>query len=333
MVQRAARSGEEEGVDIGALADALPAARDLSGIFADWLSHLAHEKRASPATVENYARDLTRFCEFLKEHLGGEANLKDLETLSTADFRSFLARRRMEGIGARSLARHLSSLRMFYRFLERTSVLENQALGRIRTPKQPRALPKALSEKDARALVEEAAQTAVPEKVAGWVEARDTALMTLLYGCGLRVSEALSLKASDSPLPKALRITGKGRKERLVPVLEAAREAVDAYLAALPFPLEKEGPLFIAKRGGPLGPRQVQKMTEELRCRLGLPGSVTPHALRHSFATHLLKAGGDLRAVQELLGHASLSTTQIYTAVEDQHLLEVYAKSHPRAGR
>lgn len=322
----------KESADIAALADGMPASRDLRGAFESWLSHLAHEKRASPATVENYARDLTRFCEFLKDHLGGEAGLEDLEALSAADFRSFLARRRMDGIGARSLARHLSSLRMFYRFLERAEILENQALARIRTPKQPRALPKPLSETDARALIGEAAQSPRPDRAPGWVEARDAALMTLLYGCGLRISEALSLRGGDHPLPGALRITGKGRKERIVPVLEAARAAVENYVCALPFPLEKDGPLFLAKRGGALGPRQVQKVTEDLRCRLGLPGSVTPHALRHSFATHLLKAGGNLRAVQELLGHASLSTTQIYTAVEDQHLLEVYAKTHPRAG-
>ncbi|WP_420560055.1 tyrosine recombinase XerC [Tepidicaulis sp.] len=322
------KAGTDE-PDLPALADALPAARDLRDIFLTWLEHLSGEKRASPKTIEHYARDLTRFCEFMGAHLGGAPSLKDLSKLTTADFRAFLAQRRNDGIASRSLARNLSALRMFYRFLEREGLSDNQALLRIRSPKLPSALPKPLPVDAARALIEEAGKA--PQEA--WIRARDGALLTLLYGCGLRVSEALSLTGADLPLGKTLRILGKGRKERVLPVLPAAREAVSAYTALCPYPIGEEDALFKGVRGKALGARQVQKLTEHLRLILGLPDSVTPHALRHSFATHLLAAGGDLRAVQELLGHASLSTTQVYTAVEDAQLLAIYDKAHPRARR
>jgi len=295
--------------------------------FVSWLTYLADERRASPATVSNYRRDLLRFFEFLTDHLGGPVSLDDLEKLRTADFRAFLARRRGDGLKPRSLARTLSAVRTFFRFLERQNILTNHAVNVLQTPKIPRALPKPLGKETALDLLEHAAGTPAEP----WAGARDLAVLILLYGCGLRVSEALSLNRKDAPLPDTLRIIGKGNKERLIPVLPIARQAVDDYLTLCPQALAPEGPLFVGKRGGRLSPRQVQKTVANARRRLGLADTATPHALRHSFATHLLNAGGDLRTIQELLGHASLSTTQIYTEVETERLFKTYQAAHPRS--
>lgn len=308
-------------------ARAVPASEDARRALRGWYAHLASERRASAATLANYHRDVTRFFEFLCEHLGGAPGLAELENLQTRDLRAFLTKRRNDGLKPRSLARTLSSLKSLFRFLARAGILTNTPVMAMRGPKLPHSLPKPLSENDARALIDEAQDAGrVP-----WQGARDTAILILLYGCGLRIAEALSLKRGDVPFASTLRVTGKGSKERIVPLLPVARDAVDTYLALCPHALSAEDPLFVGTRGGALGQRQVRASIENLRLRLGLPDSVTPHALRHSFATHLLSAGGDLRAIQELLGHASLSTTQIYTEVESQRLLDIYDKAHPKA--
>jgi integrase/recombinase XerC len=279
-----------------------------------------------------YTRDICAFFEFLAHHLGGAATLEDLRALRTADFRSYLAHRRANGVSSRSLARALSALRSYFQHLERLEILENGALGGVRAPKIPHSIPKPLSVPGARAVIDEARHGTDDT----WVGLRDAAVFTLLYGCGLRISEALGLdrcQVSDAGARArdSLIITGKGGKQRLVPVLPVVRSAIDAYMDACPFDLEPEGPLFVGTRGGRLSPRVIQFALQKLRAALGLPTSATPHALRHSFATHLLGAGGDLRTIQELLGHASLSSTQIYTEVDDARLLEVYEAAHPRA--
>ena len=295
-----------------------------------WIAYLAHERRASPLTLEAYREDLTAFFAFLTQHLGGPPTLSTLEGVSAADVRAYMAFRRSgdRPLTPRSLSRRLSAIRSFYRFADRRLGVANTGVALVRGPRLKPTAPRPVTEDQARGLIT-AAETD-PERE-GWEGARDAALLTLLYGCGLRISEALSLRRADAPLPDALRITGKGGKTRLAPVLPAVRQAVDAYLAELPFGLAPAEPLFRAKRGGPLGARYAQALMARLRGSLGLPDSATPHALRHSFATHILAGGGDLRAIQELLGHASLSTTQKYTAVDAAGLLAVYAKAHPRA--
>lgn len=304
----------------------IPAAADARAEIRNWYAHLMGERRMSEATLINYHRDLTRFFEFLTDHLGGPATLKDLGRLDLRDFRAFVSHRRNEGLQSRSLARMLSSMRSFFRFLDRSHVLSNAAATALRSPKLPHAIPKPLTVAGARELLDEA-DIAQEEP---WIAARDIAVLTLLYGCGLRVSEALSLDRREAPLKDVLRITGKGNKERIVPVLPAARAAVDDYLRLCPHGLAKDDPLFVGVRGARLGQRQVRETMIGLRRRLGLAESATPHALRHSFATHLLAGGGDLRAIQELLGHASLSTTQMYTEVDAARLLEVYDKAKRR---
>ncbi|HEV2302638.1 MAG TPA: tyrosine recombinase XerC [Stellaceae bacterium] len=292
-----------------------------------WSLWLAGERRASPHTIAAYGRDLALFLDFLCEHLGEIPSLAALDRLKTADFRAFLAARAAAGIERASLARGLSVLRGFLRFLERRGLASTGALAALRSPKLPAAVPKPLTVEDAVATVDRAADLSTSR----WQGARDTAIFTLLYGCGLRLAEALGLTRGEAPLGEVLRVVGKGKKERLLPVLPAIRHAILDYLAACPYPLAKDGPLFVGARGGPLNPRQVQRQMAALRGHLGLPESASPHALRHSFATHLLGAGGDLRAIQELLGHASLSTTQRYTSVETERLLAVYDAAHPRA--
>ncbi|ABS63077.1 integrase family protein [Parvibaculum lavamentivorans DS-1] len=304
----------------------IPASGDARTEIRNWYSHLMGERRMSEATLINYHRDLTRFFEFLVDHLGGPATLKDLGRLELRDFRAFVSQRRKDGLQSRSLARMLSSVRSFFRFLDRTHVLSNASATALRSPKLPHAIPKPLTAAGARELLDEA-EIAHEEP---WIGARDIAVLTLLYGCGLRVSEALGLNRSEAPLKDVLRITGKGGKERVVPVLPAARMAVDDYLRLCPHGLAKDDPLFVGSRGARLGQRQVRETMTRLRRRLGLPESATPHALRHSFATHLLAGGGDLRSIQELLGHASLSTTQMYTEVDAARLLEVYDKAKRR---
>jgi integrase/recombinase XerC len=302
------------------------AAEDLRAAIGLWMAWLAGERRASPHTVAAYGRDLAFFLDFLTEHLGELPELSTFARLLPADYRAFLAHRAAE-VERASIARGLSVVRTFIRFLERRGLAASPALAVLRAPKLPRSVPKPLSVVDAAEMIE--APTELVTSV--WQAKRDVALLTLLYGCGLRLSEALGLKRSEAPRGDLITITGKGRKQRLVPVLPAVREAIADYLAACPYALAADGPLFVGARGGPLHPRIVQRQMQALRGMLGLPETATPHALRHSFATHLLGGGGDLRAIQELLGHASLSTTQRYTSVETERLLAVYDSAHPRA--
>ncbi|MFN4228984.1 tyrosine recombinase XerC [Parvibaculum sp.] len=307
-------------------ARAIPAADNARNEVRNWYAHLMGERRMSEATLVNYHRDVTRFFEFLVDHLGGPADLDALAALQTRDFRAFVSQRRNEGLQSRSIARMISSVRSFFRFLDRSNILSNASATTLRSPKLPHAIPKPLSVSGADAMIGEA--EALPGEA--WKGLRDAAVLTLLYGCGLRVSEALALNRNTAPLKDTLRITGKGNKERIVPVLPAAREAVERYLALCPFGLTGEDPLFVSARGKRLGQRQVREAMQTLRLRLGLPDTATPHALRHSFATHLLAGGGDLRAIQELLGHSSLSTTQMYTEVDSARLLDIYDKAQRR---
>jgi len=299
--------------------------------LAAWLEHLAHERRASPRTLEAYGFAGQRYLTFLEQHRGeGGLSVADLGGLTAGEIRAWLAHLRQgdHPLSPRSLSQALSAIRGFHAFLDRRLDTPNAAIALVRGPKVKPGAPRPVSEDQARGLI---AEPALDPDREDWEAARDEAVLTLLYGCGLRISEALSLKRSDAPLRESLRVVGKGAKERVAPVLPAVREAVDRYLALLPFTLGPDDALFRAKRGGALGPRPVQALMQRLRGRLGLPASATPHALRHSFATHLLGAGADLRSIQELLGHASLSTTQRYTAVDAAGLLAIYEKAHPRA--
>lgn len=297
----------------------------------DWLAYLATERQLAAKTSEAYSRDIGQFLAFLATHFNGLPDMKQLLALSARDVRAFLAARRSEGVGSRSLARTLSALRMFYKFLERRGYGKNDAIRAVSLPKLPHSVPKPLTAAKATALVDGAdiADADAPE----WIAARDTAVLALLYGSGLRISEALSLPRKDAPIKgrDMLRVHGKGGKTRIVPVLPIVREAVERYLALCPARLSPDGPLFIGARGKQLSPRIIQLRIARARASLGLPDTATPHALRHSFATHLLGAGADLRAIQELLGHASLSTTQGYTEVDRAHLLKTYESAHPRA--
>ena len=302
-------------------------AADLLAAAQSFFGWLADERRASPHTIAAYARDLRAFFAFLAEHLGDAPALGDLEGLRAADFRAYLAARRAGGLGATSLARNLSVIRTLFRHLEREGRVHNAALATVRSPKIPHSVPKPLSAAEAA----EARDAFATQDTEPWVAARDVALMTLLYGCGLRISEALGLNRGEAPDGSPLRILGKGNKERIVPVLPAVAEAVDEYLALCPHNMGASDPLFVGVRGKRLNASVVQKRMRDVRVRLGLPDTATPHALRHSFATHLLGGGADLRVIQELLGHASLSTTQRYTEVDATHLLETYHKAHPRA--
>ncbi len=305
------------------------AAPDLRAAIDDWRAWLAHERRASAHTCEAYARDLSSFLAFLSEHLGGPPSLAALEKLRPADFRAWLAARARQGLQRSSTARALSVVRNLFRWLQVRGLAENPSLAAVSNPRLPRPVPKALAPEEAVEAVEAVAE--LSERP--WNGKRDTAILLLLYGAGLRIGEALGLKRRDAPAQgqEALLITGKGGKQRLVPLLPAVVDAVQDYLAACPYTVAPDGPLFLGQRGGALGPRQVQQRMAELRGLLGLPESATPHALRHSFATHLLAGGGDLRTIQELLGHASLSTTQRYTEVDVAGLMSVYERAHPRA--
>ena len=300
---------------------------DLRAAIGLWLAWLSGERRASAHTVAAYGRDLAFFLDFLTEHLGELPRLSTIDALRVADFRAYLARRAQDGIGRSSSARGLSVLRGFVRFLQRRRLASATALAALRSPRLPQTLPKPLTIDDAAGTLDAAEGIAISR----WQGKRDTAILALLYGCGLRISEALGLPRAAAPLGDMLSINGKGGKQRLVPVLPSVRDAVTDYLDACPYALTKEGPLFVGARGGWLNPRVVQRQMALLRDFLGLPETATPHALRHSFATHLLGAGGDLRAIQELLGHASLSTTQRYTSVETERLLAIYNAAHPRA--
>lgn len=295
-----------------------------------WYDQLSAERRASPHTLDAYVRDLGGFLQFIAFHLGGPPGLADLAALKSGDFRAWLAHRTQTGLARSSTARALSVVRGFYRFLDRETLAHNAAIGAVRSPRQTRAVPKALAVTEMGELLDSAGE---PERDTSeaWVGLRDVAVLTLLYGCGLRISEALGLDRRDMPTGDYLTVDGKGGKQRRVPVLPVVVEAIAAYVAACPHTLAPEGPLFVGVRGGRLNPRTVQARMQSLRAQLGLPKEATPHALRHSFATHLLGAGGDLRAIQELLGHASLSTTQRYTDVDAERLLDVYSRAHPRA--
>lgn len=292
-----------------------------------WLEQLKALDGAAANTLAAYGRDVTRFLDFLARHRGGAAGTEALRDLPAADLRSWMADERARGLSARSLARALSAVKRFLSWLADREGGDVTTVLQTRGPKYRRKLPRPVSEAAAAELID----TIGDDAREPWIGARDAAVMTLLYGCGLRISEALALTGADHPLPDVLRITGKGGKERLVPVLPAARDAVARYAALCPFDPGRDAPLFRGARGGPLSPRLVQQAMERARLRLGLPATATPHAMRHSFATHLLGAGGDLRAIQELLGHSSLSTTQAYTAVDAARLMEVYERAHPRA--
>ncbi|MEX2407949.1 MAG: tyrosine recombinase XerC [Rhodovibrionaceae bacterium] len=317
------------GIDDADTSPGLPAAADLRAAVEDWQAWLAHEKRCSKHTLDAYRRDLTGFIVFLSGHLGQAPSLADLSALAPRDFRAWMAARAGRGLERSSTARALSVLRGFFGWAERRGLAENAAIAALRNPRLPQAVPKALTPEEANDALENIGELAREP----WIAKRDTALLLLLYGCGLRIGEALSLTAGEAPGPgqDGLTVTGKGNKQRVVPLLPAVGAAVEDYMAACPHPLPPEEALFRGLRGGPLGPRALQQSLQDLRRLLGLPETATPHALRHSFATHLLAGGGDLRAIQELLGHASLSTTQRYTAVDTDRLLEVYRKAHPRA--
>ncbi|MFQ5765524.1 MAG: tyrosine recombinase XerC [Rhodospirillales bacterium] len=301
-----------------------------------WRGWLAHERRISAHTLDAYGRDLSAFLAFVAGHLGYPPGLQDLAALESQDFRSYLAERNARRLARASTARAMSTLRNFFRYLDREGLVENAAIGAVKTPKVPKSVPKALDETDAIDAVDAVAGLSQDP----WIAKRDAAVLLLLYGSGLRIGEALGLDRGQAPGRDAweggdavIRVTGKGSKERLVPVLPVVAEAIEDYLAACPFPLEDNGPLFVGKRGKRLNAAIVQRQMRKVRMLLGLPDTATPHALRHSFATHLLAGGGDLRTIQELLGHASLSTTQRYTDVDAGRLRAVYDGAHPRARR
>jgi integrase/recombinase XerC len=308
-----------------------PAAPDLAGVAAAWLNHLAHERRLSPRTIEAYGRDARQFLSFLESRFGAPPGIGDFTDLAPGDLRAFLANRRGEAIEARSLQRALSALKSLARHIARETGQTAAALGAIRAPKTGRRLPRPLSPSDARAMT----TTALREGEARepWILARDAAVLALCYGAGLRISEALSIRRADAPIGEtdAITIVGKGQKSRSAPIIPPVRKAVEDYLALCPYALKPAGPLFVGAKGGPLSPRIVQLAMERMRGALGLSDDATPHALRHSFATHLLARGGDLRTIQDLLGHASLSTTQVYTGVDGTRLLAAYRSAHPRA--
>ena len=308
------------------------AAKDVAHEFERWLVHLGSERHLSELTLEAYARDVGVFLGFLAEHLGGKPSLKDLSNLAPADVRAYLAARRARGIESRTLVRMLAAARSFARFLEREGKGKVAALAAVRAPRIGKSLPKPISVGSAKQVSDPALRAG--EEREPWVLARDAAVLALLYGSGLRISEALSLARAEIPAPgkaDSLTVTGKGKKTRMVPVLPQVFALIHDYIKLCPFDLAAGAPIFRGEKGGPLSPRIVQLAMERMRGALGLPDTATPHALRHSFATHLLARGGDLRSIQELLGHASLATTQIYTAVDSAQLMKAYKAAHPRA--
>jgi integrase/recombinase XerC len=308
------------------------ASAEVASELVGWLVHLGAERRMSPKTVEAYGRDVRQLLAFLAEHFGEQPSLKSLAAIEPRDVRAFMASRRSDGIGSRSLMRVLAGARSFARYLERNGKGRVGALAAVRAPKVPKTLPKPLTAASAKRLTD--TDLRAGEQRAPWVLARDAAVLALLYGSGLRISEALGLTREAVPRPgkgDVITVTGKGNKKRMVPVLRQVLELIADYVSLCPYDLADEKPIFVGAKGGPLSPRIVQLTMARLRGALGLAETATPHALRHSFATHLLARGGDLRAIQELLGHASLSTTQIYTAVDAEQLLKVYRAAHPRA--
>jgi len=310
----------------------LPFSAEISAEFRRWLAFLGDQKRMSPKTVEAYQRDVTQFLLFMTGHLGEQPSLGDLAALAPRDVRAFMAYRRSQGIGARTLMRQLAGARSFARFLERDGKGKVGALNAVRAPKLAKTLPKPLTVPSAKRISDIGLRAG--EEREPWIFARDASVLALLYGSGLRISEALGLSGKDVPAPgqgDTIVVTGKGNKSRMVPVLQQVLTLVADYISLCPYDLSDDEPLFVGAKGGKLSPRIIQLTMERLRGALGLPDTATPHALRHSFATHLLSRGGDLRSIQELLGHASLSTTQIYTAVDTERLLDAYKAAHPRA--
>jgi integrase/recombinase XerC len=315
-----------------AASPALPGAADAQCAALAWLQSLARERRLSPKTVEAYGRDLRQFLTFLTLHLGEPPTVAAIVALKPLDIRAFLAARRAAGIASRSLMRQLAALRSFARHLAREGHGAASAFAALRSPRIAKGLPRPVSPTAAIAITD--VGTRAGEAREAWVLARDAAVLALLYGAGLRISEALAIRRQDAPVGgvDVVTVIGKGNKPRSVPVIAPVRDAVNEYLTLCPYPLSPGGPLFVGVKGGPLSPRIIQLAVAALRGALGLPDTATPHALRHSFATHLLARGGELRAIQELLGHASLSTTQIYTKVDSTRLLAAYEAAHPRAG-
>lgn len=305
----------------------LPLGQDLGEAISGWLAHVTHERGHSANTRQAYERDIRQFLIFLNGHLGYPPCLGDIALLNAKTFRAFLSARRKDGAISRSLSRQLSALRMFFRWLDTENIAANRAILQVARPKIPHSVPKPLNIKAAAAVIEGDLDQE------GWLRDRDTAVLLLLYGAGLRIGEALSITRRDAPIGgrDVMRIAGKGGKERMVPILPVISEAIERYVKNCPFDLTPHGTLFVGARGGPLSPRLIQLTMEKLRHALHLPDTATPHALRHSFATHLLSAGADLRQIQELLGHASLSTTQVYTEVDQARLLAVYDQAHPRS--
>ena len=293
-----------------------------------WLTQLRALDGAADNTLTAYRNDVLGYMAFLTRHFGDSTGIAPLTRVKVTDMRAWMASERARGVSARSLARALSAVKTFTTWLAEREGFDPTAVLATRSPKFQKKLPRPLSEDAAKAMID----TVELQSSKSWIAARDMAVVTLLYGCGLRISGALGLTGAAHPLPDTLRIIGKGGKERIVPVLPAARAAVAHYVRQCPYPTNADTPLFKGARGGPLNPRLVQKAMEQARMQLGLPATATPHAMRHSFATHLLGAGGDLRAIQELLGHSSLSTTQAYTAVDTARLMEVYEQTHPKAG-
>ena len=304
------------------------AASDLTARYHDWVAFLQNEKHFSRHTLRAYTKDILYFLEFLTSHLGKPPSLNDLGDTSLRDFRSWLSQRVAAGASNATRARQLSSIRSFLKWLDKNGHLHNAAIGGVRTPKQPKRLPRALPVEQAKMLAQNLEGIGHQE---AWIAYRDRALFTLLYGCGLRIDEALQLDYGNRPQNGEVRVMGKGSKERLVPVIDVVEKMLDEYIAQSPFPFDKETPLFLGSRGGRLNQGVAQRQLRILRGQLGLPESLTPHALRHSFATHLLVNGSNLRIIQELLGHASVSTTQCYTDFDNAQLLEIYDRTHPRA--
>jgi integrase/recombinase XerC len=317
-----------DGFDAEIDVSALPGAEDLRAAVGSWLSHMAYAQGRAENTLNAYERDLRQLLTWLARDLGRPPALADLTRLEARQLRAFLASRRQHKIASRSLARSLSGVRMFFRWLEAEDIARNTASLKVARPKVAHGIPKPITIEKAAAVVDGGMAAELD-----WIAARDVAVLLLLYGSGLRISEALGIARRDAPTEgrEIVRVVGKGSKERLVPVLPVTQAAVSRYVALCPYALAPDGPLFLGAKGGRLSPRIVQLLMERLRTALGLPGTATPHALRHSFATHLLSAGADLRQIQELLGHASLSTTQVYTEVDRERLLAVYEKAHPRA--
>jgi integrase/recombinase XerC len=312
--------------------DQLPFSAEITAEFRRWLAFLGDQKRMSPKTLEAYRRDVIQFLLFMTEYLGEQPSLKTLAGLAPRDVRAFMASRRSAGIGARTLMRQLAGARSFARFLERDGKGKVGALNAVRAPKLSKTLPKPLTVPSAKRISDIGLRAG--EEREPWIFARDAAVLALLYGSGLRISEALGLSRRDVPAPgqgDTIVVTGKGSKSRMVPVLPQVLALIADYVALCPYDLADDEPLFVGAKGGRLSPRIIQLTMERLRGALSLPDTATPHALRHSFATHLLSRGGDLRSIQELLGHASLSTTQIYTAVDTERLLDAYKAAHPRA--